>query len=159
MCPDDARCLEAISDILPAWLGRFMVNTAAVRFVFGKLLGRGHQVPSTRLGGFLLLRSLASLRRFRRSSYRYRREMALIDQWLGRILEAARSDHDLALAIVHCQGLIKGYGHTHANGLKDFQAIMAALADLGPDQDADAMVKQLSGSSRGSRTGRGWAGL
>lgn len=136
--------VDEISDIMPARLGRFIAENGVARSIVGKIFSHGRQLPTAKLRGFVLLYFLAGLRRFRRLSYRYKREMALIDVWLARIADAASSDYDLAVEIAKLQRLIKGYGDTHANGMKNFNAVMAALDVLGADQNAAAAVRQLT---------------
>jgi indolepyruvate ferredoxin oxidoreductase beta subunit len=36
-------------------------------------------------------------------------------------------DYDLAVEIALCQSLVKGYGDTHARGMRSFNAIMAEV--------------------------------
>ena len=146
--------VEEISDILPAPIGSFVMRNRGVRNLLGKIFGHGRQVPTTKLRGFLLLYFLAGLRRWRRMSYRYKREMALIDRWLARILDAARSNYDLAVEIARSQRLIKGYGDTHSNGMKNFAAIMNALDGLGADSDAAAAVRELTEAALADEDGR-----
>jgi len=66
---------------------------------------------------------LARLRRLRRGTLRHRVEQDRIEAWLLRIAASA-ADYQLAVEIAECQRLIKGYGDTHARGLKSYEAIM-----------------------------------
>ena len=72
------------------------------------------------------------------------REMALIDRRLARIASAAPSSYDLALEIARCPRLIKGYGDTHARGMKSFTAIMDVLDRIEADDEAADTVRKLA---------------
>ena len=63
--------------------------------------------------GFIALRTLSSLKRFRRHGIRYSDEQALIERWLAAIESAARTDWRTAYEIALCGRLIKGYGATN----------------------------------------------
>lgn len=136
--------VEELCDILPAPLGRFVMQRRVLRNLVDKMINRGRQVPTAKLSGFLLLYMIAGLRRWRRFTYRYHKELQLIDGWLARILAAAAVDYDLAVEIANCQRLIKGYGDTHARGMRAFDAVIEALErdDLG-EQAAEVARKLI----------------
>ena len=133
-----------LCDVLPAPLGRFIMGRAGVRNFVDKLVNRGSLVPTAKLRGFLLLYFIASLRPWRRISFRYKREMGHIDGWLARISNAAPLSYDLAVEIARCQRLIKGYGDTHARGMKSFNSIMEALDSIEADEKTADTVRELS---------------
>jgi indolepyruvate ferredoxin oxidoreductase beta subunit len=74
---------------------------------------------------FLLLVVISGLRSWRRGSLRYGVEQARIEAWLDAIRLTAASDYDLAVELAAAARLIKGYGDTHARGLRNFERIMA----------------------------------
>ena len=145
--------VEEICDVLPAPLGRFVMQNRGVRNLVDKIVNHGRQVPTSKLSGFLLLHFIASLRRWRRFSYRYRREMSLIDRWLARISAAAPSNYDLAVEIARLQRLIKGYGDTHARGMKSFNAIMDVLDRFATDDEAAETIRKLSDAALADEDG------
>lgn len=136
--------VQELSDALPAPIGRFIMARDGLRTAIDRLINRGRHVSTGKLCGFVLLSCIATLRRLRRSSYRYAREMILIVTWLERITDAASSDYDLAVEIARCQRLIKGYGDTHARGMSSFSAIMEALPELRAHGGAAGAVRRLS---------------
>lgn len=136
--------VQEFTDALPAPIGRFIMEHDGLRAAIDKLINHARHVPTGKLRGFILLYGIASLRRLRRSSYRYAREMRLIDAWLARIIETASSNYDLAVEIARCQRLIKGYGDTHAHGMRSFDAIMEALPELQVGNDAASAVRRLA---------------
>src|SRR3546814_10092947 len=71
-----------------------------------------------------MLRFVASMRHIRPRSLRYVEEQERIEEWLRKVLQYARREPDLALELVRCQRLIKGYGDTFERGLGNFRLIM-----------------------------------
>jgi indolepyruvate ferredoxin oxidoreductase beta subunit len=115
--------LAEVADSLPAWLGR---RVAGWRWL-EPLFARGRQVRTSSLPGYLLLSTIAKGKRWRRSTLRYKREEEAILSWLDRIRTTARVDYQLAVEIVRCQKLVRGYGETHERGMESFTRLMAAL--------------------------------
>ena len=64
--------------------------------------------------------------RWRRASLRWQVETARIEAWLADVRAAAqRGDVELAMEIVRCQRLVKGYGDTHARGWRSFETLQS----------------------------------
>ncbi|MFX1734277.1 indolepyruvate oxidoreductase subunit beta family protein [Paraburkholderia sp. A1RI_3L] len=119
--------MEEICETLPARLGRWLARPHAVHRFVARFTTAGRVVRTSGLGGFLLLYLLARWKRGRRTTLRYALENARIETWLARIRGAAGVDAVLALEIARCQRLVKGYGDTHARGLKNYEALMAVV--------------------------------
>lgn len=122
--------VEEIADTLPAALGRRLLASDRLRAWVGRLAGEGRIVRTSSIRGFLLLYAVASLRRIRRGSLRYRLETARIDDWMARIEGLADRDPALALEIARCQKLVRGYGDTHARGWANFERLMQVVERL-----------------------------
>jgi len=135
--------VEEICDTLPAPLGRALVNAPRLKKWLGRRLKKGRRIHTSKLSGFLLFYMIAALRRWRRRTYRYAVEQARIASWLERIKKTATRDYDLAVEIAACQNLVKGYGDTHARGLKNFSLIMDALDAAAPEKENAALVRVL----------------
>jgi indolepyruvate ferredoxin oxidoreductase beta subunit len=91
-------------------------------------LGRmqwGMEVNATAVFGFLRLRLLAALRRFRPRTYRFAEEQRWIEAWLALVADAAAHSAELALEIVDCARLVKGYGDTLKRGMANYSLIEA----------------------------------
>jgi len=127
--------VEELASLLPPALGRRLVAWAERR---GKLdsFNLGMRVKSSGIAGYLLVRSLAKLKPWRPHSFRYAEEQALIERWLSAVRAAAARDTGLALEIVACAGLLKGYGETHRRGRSSFLAILDALVENPAASDA-----------------------
>lgn len=126
------RVVEYLKPGLDEWCA-ILPRAAAARLrrwahARGWGLSVGLHVHTTSLHGFVLLRLLASLRRWRRYTSRFAEEQALIERWLGAISQTLKHDASLALEIALCGRLIKGYGDTHARGKGSFIAILDTLS-------------------------------
>jgi indolepyruvate ferredoxin oxidoreductase beta subunit len=134
--------VEELASLLPPALGRRLVAWAERR---GKLdaFNFGMRVKTSGVGGYLLVRSLALLKPWRPHSFRYAEEQALIERWLEAVRGAAARDTGLALEIVACAGLMKGYGETHRRGKASFLAILEALVDTPSTADAGAQAAAI----------------
>ncbi len=118
--------LEEIIGIMPVKMARFAQKSK----LFSKFLGLftgAKKYDSSKLFPFLMLYFIASLKGMRRKTLRYYEEKQLIDSWLIHVKTACEKDHDLALEIIKCQRIIKGYGETHQRGQDNFKKIMSAL--------------------------------
>jgi indolepyruvate ferredoxin oxidoreductase beta subunit len=119
--------LEEVCDMLPKALGAWVLRTIWLRKRLEPLFSRGRHITTSKLGGFLLLYSLARLRRWRRASLRYARENSKIEAWLVRLALVAAHDYELAVEIARCQRVIKGYGDTYDRGWRSFSLLMAQV--------------------------------
>jgi indolepyruvate ferredoxin oxidoreductase, beta subunit len=119
--------LEEVCDTLPKALGAWILRTTWLRNRLAPLFSRGRRITTSKLGGFLLLYSLARLRRWRRASLRYATENSKIEDWLGKLADVASQNYDLAVEIARCQRLIKGYGDTYDRGWRNFGLLMAQV--------------------------------
>ena len=107
---------------------------------------KGMELNSSSVTGFLKLRALAGMRRWRRRTWRYRREQESIQAWLDLIQNARQINAHLAREIAECARLIKGYSDTQARGTSNFARIRSALIDpaLAGKIDADGAATQIS---------------
>lgn len=95
------------------------------------------QVKTSSLSGFLLLRAVSSLKRWRRRTARYQAEHALIERWLGAIkrLGFAVQDVELACEIAECAGLMQGCGKARRDGAEQFKKIFDTIIESGTESD------------------------
>ncbi|MBJ3814580.1 indolepyruvate oxidoreductase subunit beta family protein [Shimwellia pseudoproteus] len=116
--------LDEVCETLPAALGRWLQKPGMVHRLLRSATRKGRVITTSSLGGYLLLWSLSRWRRWRRLTLRYQLETTRITQWLHYIARAAAFNPALALEIVQCQRLVKGYGDTHARGLRNYQILI-----------------------------------
>ena len=116
--------LQEIAETLPAALGQHLLSGGWLGRLVDRLASKGRVVETSSLRGFLQLWMVARLKRWRRVSLRWQHEMARIEAWLADVRAAAqRGDVELAIEIVRCQRLVKGYGDTHARGWRNFETL------------------------------------
>jgi len=142
-----------LADILPAAVGRWLLETAWARGLVERFTRHGRVVETTSLSGYLRLRAVASLRRWRRRSLRFEREHRKIREWLKLVEELAGEDYELALEVVECAGLLKGYGETHARGCRNFDAVIDAVGKVRGRADAAVFLKRLREAALADETG------
>ncbi|SFV08977.1 indolepyruvate oxidoreductase subunit beta family protein [Pseudoduganella namucuonensis] len=135
--------VDEIADTLPAWLGKLLMRPGRLRDTLERMTAKGRVVRTTSLAGFLLLYGVAGLRGWRPVSLRYRREHAEMENWLGHIGAHAAQRYPLALEIAACQRLVKGYGDTHARGMRNFKLIEALLPRMAASADGPERMRQL----------------
>jgi indolepyruvate ferredoxin oxidoreductase beta subunit len=134
---------EEIADVLPAQLGQWLLNANWMQRLIERFARGGQIVETTSLSGFLKLYCIAELRRSRRRSLRFQREMRRIRQWLALLSAIAAEDHALAVEVAQCPRLLKGYGDTHARGEKNYAALMDILPELRGKADAAQRLRRL----------------
>ena len=65
----------------------------------------------------------------------------------------APTDPTLACEVVETQQLVKGYGDTHANGMRNFTAIMDVLPAVSSKPDAAATIASLRSAALADEKG------
>ncbi|MGZ5241836.1 MAG: indolepyruvate oxidoreductase subunit beta family protein [Caldimonas sp.] len=123
--------VRELAETLPAAIGRRFERPGWPRRLVERFTRHGRIVTTSSLGGFLMLRAVAAMKRWRRSTTRYAVENAAIEAWLARIAATAPHNRELAVEVARCQGLVKGYSDTHERGLRHFETIMAAVQKAG----------------------------
>jgi indolepyruvate ferredoxin oxidoreductase beta subunit len=134
--------VEEFASLLPPALGRRLLAWAERR---GKLdaYNVGMHVKTSGVFGYLLVRALARLKPWRPKSLRYAEEQALIERWLAAVRDATPRSTALALEIVACAGLLKGYGETNRRGRSNFLAILDALVENPAAADSAAQAAAI----------------
>ena len=51
--------------------------------------------------------------------------MAHLERWLATALARLPDNYDLAVEVIRCRRLVKGYSDTHARGLSKFDRVLA----------------------------------
>jgi indolepyruvate ferredoxin oxidoreductase beta subunit len=136
------RAAELVS-LLPAPLGRWAEARPGLMGWIDRRVSRGRRLRSDRLWPFLQLYLVAGLRPFRRASLRHAVETAHMERWLQTALDLAPRDYALAVEILRCRRLIKGYSDTHARGLSKFDRVMQGAALVAGRPDAADWTRRL----------------
>ncbi|MBW7850941.1 MAG: indolepyruvate oxidoreductase subunit beta family protein [Rhodospirillales bacterium] len=135
--------VEEVSALLTPALGKRLFAWAERRNLLDRLSISLH-VESTSLSGYWRLRLLAGLRRWRRRTWRFAEEQALIERWLGAIGAAAEKHPRLAREVAECARLVKGYGDTHRRGHGNLLRILDAVAAGRLDADGVARAREAA---------------
>lgn len=141
---------EEIADILPPGLGCWLLASPRV----GRLIGGRRIHRTTSIRGFLLLRVVAGLRRWRRHSLRFLAEHRRIADWLAAIESNAAANYELAIAVAECQRLVKGYGDTHLRGNASFDAVFASLPQLRSAANPAQVLRRLQHAALADESGK-----
>jgi indolepyruvate ferredoxin oxidoreductase beta subunit len=144
---------QEICETLPMWIGKPLLGSAAARRWLGPLFAKGRHVETTSLRWFAMLYLVAGMRRIRRSTLRFHEEQARIEAWLRAVRATTRRDHALAIELVECQRLVKGYGDTFERGLANFETIMHAAATIEGDPGAAETVARLRAAALADEKG------
>jgi indolepyruvate ferredoxin oxidoreductase beta subunit len=135
--------VQEIADMSPAPLGRLLLRSSLIRRLTEAFTGNGKIVQTTSLRGFLQLYMIAGMRRWRRKSLRFGKEQKAISEWLALVVRIAPEDYALALELAECPRMVKGYSDTHAQGEKNYEAVLAALPKLLGKTDAANHLRKL----------------
>jgi indolepyruvate ferredoxin oxidoreductase beta subunit len=118
---------EEFCSILPPFVARPILAWAERNPARARKLHVGMHIKTNTVLGFLMVRGVAALRPFRPMGHRYKVENLQIEGWLDLVRRAAQRDRRLALEVIECARLIKGYGDTHKRGTGNFARITEAL--------------------------------
>jgi indolepyruvate ferredoxin oxidoreductase beta subunit len=118
---------EEFCSILPSFMARPILAWVDHNPKQARKLHVGMHIKTNTIHGFLMVRGVAAMRPFRPMGHRYQVENAQIESWLDLVRRAAQRDRRLALEVVECARLIKGYGDTYKRGTGNFARITEAL--------------------------------
>lgn len=148
--------VEEIAGTLPAGLGRWLLDSPRLSGWLSRWTG-GRQIRTGTIRGFLMLYTLASLKRWRRSTLRFREENARIEAWLGKIGQLAADHYALAVELARAQRLVKGYGETHDRGRRNFLTLVGQLEFLAARSDGAALLSRLQEAALADEEGHSLA--
>ena len=135
--------IEEVYGLMPKGLAEWIAATPVVRALLVKRIGNGQRLRPHTLRGQVILQGLASLRRWRRRSLRHGVEIAHIAHWLDTVKSLMGTDYLLALELIRCRRLVKGYSDTHARGQSKFDKLLRAALLLQGRMDAAADLAAL----------------
>jgi len=135
--------LEEFCSVLPAFIARPILKAASRR---GKLdaFNIGLHIKSSSAFGYALLRIVARFKGWRRRGYRYAAEQALIERWLAAVQAVATHDATLALAVISCARLVKGYGQTHRRGSANLVRILETVIEPAVQHSGSFSAQDIS---------------
>lgn len=113
--------VEEVCDTLPAGLGRYVLHSPRLKKSIARLFSKGRNIRTSSITGFLMLRAIAGMKRWRRGTYRFSVQKKLISDWLKHVRTALESNYDSALHIAQSIESVKGYGDTYERGLRRYK--------------------------------------
>lgn len=134
---------EEVCATLPRGLGAYIESSPRLYGAMERLFNRGRRIRTDRTSGFTVLYALGGLRRWRRKSLRHSRENEHRQRWLDAAYTQLGDDYDLAVEIIRCRRLIKGYSDTFARGMTKFGRVLGAVDLLKGRKDAAEWLRRL----------------
>ncbi|MEI9409141.1 indolepyruvate oxidoreductase subunit beta family protein [Mesorhizobium salmacidum] len=135
--------IEEFCGTLPAGLGGYIENRPKLAGFLDRRINRGRRIRTDSFAGFAALWFIGGLRRWRRGLLRHKVELAHLDRWYALALGYVPADYALAVEILNCRRLIKGYSDTHVRAQSKFDRVLSALDLLKGRDDAADWIRRL----------------
>jgi indolepyruvate ferredoxin oxidoreductase beta subunit len=135
--------IEEICGTMPAKLGRFVEAHPRLYRLLDRIFNRGRHVRTDSIFWFVVLYSLAGLKKRRRTLRRHEIEVAHMNAWLDRARGMLPVNYGLAVEILKSRRLIKGYSDTFARGQSKFDKVLAAVPLLEKRSDGADWLRRL----------------
>ncbi|MBZ9725321.1 indolepyruvate oxidoreductase subunit beta family protein [Mesorhizobium sp. CO1-1-11] len=135
--------IEEFCGSLPARLGSYIEDRPKLAAFLDRRINRGRRIRTDSFAGFAALWFIGGLRRWRRRLLRHKVETAHLDQWYTLALGYVPADYALAVEILNCRRLIKGYSDTHVRAQSKFDRVLSALDLLEGRDDAADWIRRL----------------
>jgi len=135
--------VEEIAGTMPAKLGAAVLARPRLAKAIDRVFNRGRHVRTNAIFWYLVLYALSGLKPRRRKLYRHGVEEAHIAAWLAEARRVAPANYPLAVEVIKCRRLIKGYSDTHARGDAKFDKVLAAVPLLEPRADGADWLRRL----------------
>lgn len=146
---------EEVCGMLPARLGAAIEARPSTLAWLDRRVNKGRRVRTDTVSWFVMLYLLGGMRRFRRALLRHRHEHAHMEAWLNAVHATAPQNHPLAVEILKCRRLIKGYSDTHARGVSKYDRVLSAVPMLVARDDGADWLRRLREIALKDETGSG----
>ncbi len=135
--------MHEVCGTLPARWGRWLEARPRLVGALDRVVDRGRHVRTDSIFWFSALYLLAGLKPRRRQLRRHEVETAHLEAWFAKVREIAPVNYVLAVEILRCRRLIKGYSDTLARGQSKFDRVLSALPVLVPRSDGAHWLRRL----------------
>ncbi len=135
--------MEEVCGTLPKGLGRWIEENKGLYDFLDRRVNKGRRVKTGTIFWFLGLYMVSGMRRFRRGTLRHAREMAFTAEWLDKALALLPKNYALAVEVLKCRRLVKGYSGTHVRGISKFDRVLSALPLLETREDGADWLRRL----------------
>lgn len=144
---------EEITDTLPYRLGKVLRRSRAFTRAVDRVTREGMVLDTTSVTGYAMLATMARMRPLRPRSLRFVEEQKAIEAWTALALDTVAADADLAVEILVCQKVLKGYGETYAHGNDSFALLNQAARQLRGRTGAAAVLARLRSAALADEDG------
>ena len=104
---------------------------------------KGRRLRSDSLTAYLMLYVLGGMKGWRRRTLRHRQEQDHLQAWLDTAMSYRAANYDLAVEVLRCRRLVKGYSDTHSRGLSKFDRVLEGIALVANRSDAADWARRL----------------
>lgn len=150
--------MEEVIGTMPKGLGLWLEGKPSLVRLLDRAVNRGRRVKTGHVGWFLSLHLVAALRPARRRLLRHAREAAHIEAWLTLATRIVAQDYPLAVEVLGCRRLVKGYSDTHARGESKFDRVLSAAPGLVGRPDSAGWLRRLRSAALADEQGEALAG-
>jgi indolepyruvate ferredoxin oxidoreductase beta subunit len=134
---------EEVVGMLPARLGAKVAASPKWMARLDRWFNKGRRVRTDSLSAYLMLYVMGGLKSRRLGNLRHAQEVAHMDRWLGVATGYLDKNYDLAVEVIKCRRLVKGYSDTHARGLSKFDKVLDGIARIANRADAPDWARRL----------------
>jgi indolepyruvate ferredoxin oxidoreductase beta subunit len=149
---------EEIVGLMPARMGAKLAASPKWMMRIDRLFNKGRRLRTDGLVSFALLYVVGGLKSRRLGSLRHAQEVAHLEAWLAVAMGHLDRDYDLAVEVIRCRRLIKGYSDTHARGLSKFDRVLEGIALVAGRPDAADWARRLREAALQDEEGEALAG-
>jgi indolepyruvate ferredoxin oxidoreductase beta subunit len=135
--------IEEFCGTMPVRLGRYIEERPRLASFLDRRINRGRRVRTDGIVGFATLWLIGGMRRWRRKLLRHAVEVEHLERWYALALSHAAADYALAVEILECRRLIKGYSDTHARAQSKFDRVLSGLSLVKGRPDAADWIRRL----------------
>jgi len=134
---------EEIVGMFPARLGARLESDPKWMVRLTRWFDKGRRLRTDSLPAFVTLHLLGGMKFWRRHTLRHAQEQAHMARWLDLALGQVGRNYDLAVELIRCRRLIKGYSDTHARGHSKFDRVTSAALRIAARGDAAGWCRRL----------------
>jgi indolepyruvate ferredoxin oxidoreductase beta subunit len=148
---------EEIAGMLPVRWGQRVLGSARWMARLERWFSKGRHLRTDGLAAYVTLYLLGGMKFWRLRTLRHAQEVAHMEGWLATAL-AYLPRYDLAVEVIKCRRLVKGYSDTHARGLSKFDLVLQGAALVAKRDDAADWVRRLREAALKDEEGKALAG-
>ncbi len=149
---------EEIVGLFPARLGAKLEADPKWMARLTRWFDKGRRLRTDSLPAFVMLHFLGGLKFWRPRTLRHAQEQAHLARWLELALSQVTQNYDLAVELIRCRRLVKGYSDTHARGLSKFDRVVDASLSIAHRPDAADWCRRLRDAALKDEEGKALEG-